>query len=165
MALTPQSLISSTASETVCITRRGKPVSQLTAIDDRRKHIDPSAFRAITDAMPIQPEGVRDFVRRIPGRRALLMILLRLRSYGIGAVLEKVLRENGSNLNFSAERESSLSSSNLAQSSQTLSLVPMKTSCVTHFATPMVWVLIETRSPPQSGLILFDKDRFRREQM
>jgi len=68
MALTPaivNFLTASTASETVCITRRGKPVAQLTAIDDRRKRIDPSALRAITDAMPTQPEGARDFVRRI----------------------------------------------------------------------------------------------------
>jgi len=92
------------------------------------------------------------------------MLLLRLRSYGIGAVLQKVLRENGSNPNFSAESESSLSPSNLAQSSQTLGLVPMKTRCVTHSATPIAWDLTATRSPRHSGLILFDKDRFCREQ-
>ena len=68
MALTPaivNFLTASALGETVCITRRGKPVAQLTAIDDRRKRIDPSALRAITDAMPTQPEGARDFVRRI----------------------------------------------------------------------------------------------------
>jgi len=53
------------AGEPVCIMRRGKPVAQLTAVDVRRKPIDPSALRAITDAMPMQPEGARDFVRRM----------------------------------------------------------------------------------------------------
>ena len=53
------------AGEPVCIMRRGKPVAQLTAVDARRKPIDPSALRAITDAMPMQPEGARDFVRRM----------------------------------------------------------------------------------------------------
>ena len=39
------------------------PSDQLAAA--LRKRIDPSALRAITDAMPTQPEGARDFVRRI----------------------------------------------------------------------------------------------------
>ncbi len=51
--------------ESVRITRRGKPIAQLTAIDVRRKRIDASALRTITDAMPIQPESARDFVRRM----------------------------------------------------------------------------------------------------
>ena len=70
----------------------------------------------------------------------------------------------GSDPNFSVESEGSLSPSNLAQSSQTLGLVPMKTKCVTHSATPIAWDLTATRSPRHSGLILFDKDRFCREQ-
>jgi len=37
------------------ITRRGKPMAQFTAVDVRRKRIDPSVLRAITDAMPMQP--------------------------------------------------------------------------------------------------------------
>ena len=53
------------AGESVCIMRRGKPVAQLTAINTQRKRIDPSALRAITDAMPMQREGARDFVRRM----------------------------------------------------------------------------------------------------
>ena len=53
------------AGEPVCIMRRGKPVAQLTAVDVRLKPIDPSALRVITDAMPMQPEGARDFVRRM----------------------------------------------------------------------------------------------------
>jgi prevent-host-death family protein len=54
-----------TAGEPVCIMRRGKPVAQLTAVDVRRKRIDISALPAMTDAMPVQPESARDFVRRM----------------------------------------------------------------------------------------------------
>jgi prevent-host-death family protein len=53
------------AGEPVCIMRRGKPVAQLTTVDVPRKRIDISAMRAMTDAMPAQPEGARDFVRRM----------------------------------------------------------------------------------------------------
>jgi prevent-host-death family protein len=53
------------AGETVCITRRGKAVAQITAIDTPRKRIDVAALRAMTDAMPMQPETVRDFIRRM----------------------------------------------------------------------------------------------------
>ncbi len=53
------------AGEPVCIMRRGKPVAQLTAIEVGPKRIDPLALRAITDAMPVQPEAARDFVRRM----------------------------------------------------------------------------------------------------
>ena len=53
------------AGEPVCIMRRGKPVAQLTAIDVRRKRIDPAALQAVTDAMPMQSESARDFVRRM----------------------------------------------------------------------------------------------------
>ena len=53
------------AGEPVCITRRGKPVAQLTAVDVRRKRIDPAALQAITDKMPMQREGARGFARRM----------------------------------------------------------------------------------------------------
>jgi prevent-host-death family protein len=53
------------AGQSVCITRRGKAAAQITAIDTPRKRIDPAALRAITDAMPIQPESARDFIRRM----------------------------------------------------------------------------------------------------
>jgi prevent-host-death family protein len=53
------------AGEPVCIMRRGKPVAQLTAVDVPRKRIDPSALQVITDAMPMQPERAREFVRRM----------------------------------------------------------------------------------------------------
>ena len=53
------------AGNPVCITRRGKPVAQIIAADLPRKRIDIAALRAMTDAMSIQSEGARDFIRRI----------------------------------------------------------------------------------------------------
>jgi len=53
------------AGDTVCITRRGKPLAQITAVDTMRKPIDLSALRALTDAMPVQRESARDLVRRM----------------------------------------------------------------------------------------------------
>jgi prevent-host-death family protein len=53
------------AGEAVCITRRGKPVAQIIAVDYPRKRIDAAALKAMTDAMPAQPETVRDFIRRM----------------------------------------------------------------------------------------------------
>jgi prevent-host-death family protein len=54
---------SAAAGEAVCITRRGKAVAQITAIDTPRKRVDPAALRAMTDAMPVQPQTARDFIR------------------------------------------------------------------------------------------------------
>ena len=53
------------AGEPVWITSRGKAVAQITAIDTPRKRIDVAALRAMTDAMPMQPETARDFIRRM----------------------------------------------------------------------------------------------------
>jgi prevent-host-death family protein len=53
------------AGEPVCITRRGKAMAWLTAVEVPRKRIDPSALRAMTNAMPLQPLSARDFVRRM----------------------------------------------------------------------------------------------------
>jgi prevent-host-death family protein len=53
------------AGETVCITRRGKAVARITAVDTPRTHIDVAALRALTAAMPVQPETARDFIRRM----------------------------------------------------------------------------------------------------
>jgi prevent-host-death family protein len=50
------------AGETVRITRRGKPVVQITAVQTPRKRIDLSALRALTDMMPVQRESARDLV-------------------------------------------------------------------------------------------------------
>ena len=53
------------AGEAVCITRHGKAVAQITAVDTPRKRIDVAALRAMTDAMPVQTEIARDFIRRM----------------------------------------------------------------------------------------------------
>jgi prevent-host-death family protein len=53
------------AGDPVCITRRGRPVAQIIAIDRPRQRIDLRALQAVTDAMPRQPESAGDFVRRM----------------------------------------------------------------------------------------------------
>jgi antitoxin (DNA-binding transcriptional repressor) of toxin-antitoxin stability system len=49
----------------VCITRRGKPVAQITALQTPRKRIDLSALRALTDMMPVQRESASNIVHRL----------------------------------------------------------------------------------------------------
>jgi prevent-host-death family protein len=51
--------------EPVRILRRGKPVAQITAIPTPRKPIDAAALRAITDRMPVQPQGAGEFMRDV----------------------------------------------------------------------------------------------------
>ena len=53
------------AGEPVCITRRGKDVARVTAADAPRKPIDVAALRVMTEAMPVQPETARNFIRRM----------------------------------------------------------------------------------------------------
>ena len=53
------------AGEPVRILRRGRPVARLTAVEAPRRRVDPAALRAVTDAMPEQPESARDLVRRM----------------------------------------------------------------------------------------------------
>jgi antitoxin (DNA-binding transcriptional repressor) of toxin-antitoxin stability system len=53
------------AGEPVCITRRGKPVAQISALVRPRKRIDIAALRAVTDGMPIQRESAGAFVQRM----------------------------------------------------------------------------------------------------
>ena len=53
------------AGEPICITRRGKPVAQLSAIERPRKPVDVAALRALTDRIPMQQESAGDFVRRM----------------------------------------------------------------------------------------------------
>ena len=53
------------AGEAVCITRRGKPMAQLSAIGTPRKRINVAELRAMTDAMPMQPESAGEFIRRM----------------------------------------------------------------------------------------------------
>ena len=51
--------------ELVRITRRGKPVAQLTSIARSPAGIDLAALRALTAAMPVQTEGAEALVRRM----------------------------------------------------------------------------------------------------
>lgn len=51
--------------ETVQITRRGKPVAQITPIQKPRKPIDIALLRAVTDSMPMQKESAGEFIRRM----------------------------------------------------------------------------------------------------
>jgi prevent-host-death family protein len=53
------------AGDPVRITRRGKPVAQLTAIDRPRQRVDLAALRALKQRMPLQPEAAGAFVRRM----------------------------------------------------------------------------------------------------
>lgn len=51
------------AGDTIDITRRGKPVARLTAVDQPRRRVDAAELRALTDTMPLQEVGAADFVR------------------------------------------------------------------------------------------------------
>jgi prevent-host-death family protein len=51
--------------ESVCITRRGKPVARLSAVVTPRKPIQLAALKSLTDAMPAQSELAGEFVRRM----------------------------------------------------------------------------------------------------
>ena len=51
--------------EAVRITRRGKPVARITAIEQRPKAIDLVALRALTDTMPVQAEPARSWLRSV----------------------------------------------------------------------------------------------------
>ncbi len=51
--------------ETVRITRRGKPVAQITAADAPRKRIDIAALRAMVAKLPMQNEPARAFLPRM----------------------------------------------------------------------------------------------------
>ena len=51
------------AGDAVCITRRGKPVAKLTAVETKRKRADVAAMRALTASMPMQKQTAGKFVR------------------------------------------------------------------------------------------------------
>jgi prevent-host-death family protein len=53
------------AGEPICITRRGKPVAQISAVATPRKRIDVAALRAMTDRMPMQRESAGELIRRM----------------------------------------------------------------------------------------------------
>ncbi len=54
---------SAAAGETVCITKYGKPVARLTAIEEPRVPVDLGELRALTDSLPRQTETAGAFVR------------------------------------------------------------------------------------------------------
>jgi len=60
-------LVSRAASgEAVCITRRGKPVAKLTAVQAApRRPIDLATLRTLTDSMPLQAETAGEFIRQM----------------------------------------------------------------------------------------------------
>jgi len=51
--------------EPICITRRGKPIAQLSAVAVPRKRVNPAALRAITNKMAMQQEPAGEFIRRM----------------------------------------------------------------------------------------------------
>jgi prevent-host-death family protein len=51
--------------ETVQITRRGKPVAQITPIQKPRRPIDIELLRSVSRMSPMQEESAGDFMRRI----------------------------------------------------------------------------------------------------
>jgi prevent-host-death family protein len=53
------------AGETVCITRRGKPIAQLTAAERPWQAIDAAALKQLTDTMTPQAESAGEFIRRM----------------------------------------------------------------------------------------------------
>jgi prevent-host-death family protein len=53
------------AGEIVVITRHGKPVAQIAAAEPRRKPIDVTSLRALTDSMPMQQKSASVFVRKM----------------------------------------------------------------------------------------------------
>ncbi len=53
------------AGEPVTITRRGKAVAQITAVEQLRQPVDAAALIALTENMRMQEESAGDFVRRM----------------------------------------------------------------------------------------------------
>jgi prevent-host-death family protein len=53
------------AGDPVCITRRGKPVARLTAVETELRPITLSELRTLTDSMPKQTESAGEFVRQM----------------------------------------------------------------------------------------------------
>ncbi|CDX42047.1 Prevent-host-death family protein [Mesorhizobium plurifarium] len=51
------------AGDSIDITRRGKPVAQLTAVAKPRKPIDAGLLRSLTAVLPARPESADDLVR------------------------------------------------------------------------------------------------------
>lgn len=53
------------AGEAVRITRRGRPVAEITPIRRERKPLDVEALRRLTESMPMATESAADLIRRM----------------------------------------------------------------------------------------------------
>ena len=53
------------AGETVVLTRRGRPIARMSALDHPRKPVDAQRLRALTESMPQQTEDAATLVRRM----------------------------------------------------------------------------------------------------
>jgi prevent-host-death family protein len=53
------------AGDAVRITRRGRPVAQLTSVAATRTAVDPAKLRALTDSIPLQDSAAAETVRRM----------------------------------------------------------------------------------------------------
>jgi len=51
------------AGDSIVITRRGKPVAQLTAVTKPRKRVDAALLQSLTETMPPQPQDAASLVR------------------------------------------------------------------------------------------------------
>lgn len=51
--------------ESIRITKRGKPVAQLSSVDQDRKPVDLAALQALTASMPMQAEPAGEWLRRV----------------------------------------------------------------------------------------------------
>ena len=51
------------AGEAVTITRRGREVVRLSAVEEPKRPVDLDALRAVTAQMPLQDEGAADVIR------------------------------------------------------------------------------------------------------
>jgi prevent-host-death family protein len=51
------------AGDTIVITRRGKPVAQLTAVTRPRQRVDAALLQSLTETMPPQPQDAVSLVR------------------------------------------------------------------------------------------------------
>ncbi|MGD9545862.1 MAG: type II toxin-antitoxin system Phd/YefM family antitoxin [Methylocystis sp.] len=51
--------------ETVCVTRRGKPVAKIAPMADPKKRVDVTMLRAITTGVAPQTESADEFMRHM----------------------------------------------------------------------------------------------------
>lgn len=51
--------------ETVCVTRRGRPVAKIAPLAEPKKPVDVALLREITKGTAGQPEAAGEFIRRL----------------------------------------------------------------------------------------------------